>query len=161
VVVLSIATMWIYGWFFAPRDVVNRIDDRGWAESAQARCEAAATAIAALPAARDFDDFDDPVQRAERIAAADQVTVELRAMLTDLEALAAPDDAGDRTLVSLWLGDYRSYVEDRDVHVAAWRAGENPRFAETDNDGQPISLRMDEFARVNDMTSCKVPADLG
>jgi hypothetical protein len=161
VALLAITTMWIYGWFFAPRTAVNRIDDRAWADAAERRCAVAAEGIAALPAAREFDDFDDPVQRARRIEVADQVTAELDAMLTDLYALPAPSGAADRELVDLWLADYRSYLTNRDAHVEQWRRGVNGRFAETDNDGQPISLRMDEFARVNDMESCRVPADLG
>jgi hypothetical protein len=81
-------------------------------------------------------------------------------MVADLRA-APSTDAATRDAVGLWLADYDTYIQDRRRHLARWAAGEDPPFAETAVGGKPISLGMDDFAEANDMSSCKVPEDLG
>ena len=42
IIVGLICAMWIYGLFFASKQVVNRFEDQVWAKKAQARCLIAA-----------------------------------------------------------------------------------------------------------------------
>jgi hypothetical protein len=161
-VVAALATMWVYAFFFAPRGSPEKVNDATWSAQAETTCAASKTAIDALPDARSFKDVT-PLSEALRRRAdvGEQATDLLVERVTALRAIPLAD-TGSRPLVDHWLADYDAYIGDRRAQLAAWRAGQNPMFSETAADnGAPASLRMDEFARVNAMPSCKVPQDIG
>ena len=161
-VVALLGAMWVYALFYAPTGSPEKVDDAGWARHAEALCAKGRVAIDALPAARTFKDVK-PVSEAlrQRADVAEEATNVLADRVASLRALPLADP-GSVKLVGTWLDDYDNYVGDRRAQVASWRKGQNPMFAETATDnGAPGSLRMDEFARVNAMPSCKVPQDIG
>lgn len=163
-VVLAIALFWLYA-FFWPREARDRIDDRAWAERAEAICAEYREQIDALPEAFRFEDIE-PREEAlrQRADVGQQATDLLRQMVADLRTAPTPADADSAEVVGEWLADWDRYLAARDAHVAEWRSGVDRRFAEPpaeEGEQAPVSLRMDAFAGTNDMASCKVPQDLG
>jgi hypothetical protein len=160
-VVVVFGAMWIYIFFFADTTNPNRLPDRAWTKQAETICASYTKRIDALPAAATFADIK-PKSEAmrQRAAVGQEATDLLTQMVVDLRATPS-GDAVTRNAVDLWLSDYDTYLQDRRRHLARWAAGEDPPFAETAVGGKPISLGMDDFADANDMSSCKVPQDLG
>ena len=162
IALLAIAMMWIYAFFFANVKSSDIMPDKAWVARADAACAAIKPKIAALPAAITFKNVT-PRSEAlrQRADVADQVTGYVRELVSTLKA-DKPADAASLNLATLWLGEYDVYIKDRDAHVAQFRAGNDPPFAETPNDkGAPGPVRMDTFVRLNRMPSCQVPLDLG
>jgi hypothetical protein len=160
-VVAVFVAMWIYIFFFADTTNPNRLPDRAWTKQAEAICAAYAKQIGALPPAHTFASIK-PKSEAmrQRAVVGQQATDLLAQMVADLRASPSADPAS-RDAVNRWLADYDTYIQDRRRHLARWAAGEDPPFAETAVGGKPISLGMDDFSDANDMSSCKVPQDLG
>ena len=161
-IILAIAAMWVYIFAFAAQTSPDRVHDHGWTARAKGICSSYQTQIAALPPAASFLKVQPAAEAVRRRAeVGDQVTTLLRAMVAELRSGPAPDDASTPTITA-WLHDYDTYLADRDHHIAQFRAGVDTQFAETKGiGGEPGSLRMDQFARVNLMASCQVPQDLG
>ena len=157
-VILVFAAFWTWALFFASKEAVNRIDDRAWAERAEARCEVADEARLALADSRRVDP-DDRAMLAERGDLVDRSTDVLEDMLDDVVAVA-PTDAKGAAIVPDWEADWRTYLEDRRRYADALRAGDNGPFRETEVDGIPISERIATFAGDNEMPSCAPPRDL-
>jgi hypothetical protein len=160
VVVSALAAMWVYAFFIADTSPADRLHDRAWAAQAQATCQPVAAQIAALPPARQFADIV-PKSAAllQRAPVVDRATDLLAQMVGQLRR-TAPSDHDDQDLVTAWLADYDSYLASRRAHTATWRAGQDPRFAVVEVDGQPIDGRMNDFADNNGMPSCETPGDL-
>jgi hypothetical protein len=159
---ILVAAMWVYGFMFAPSKSPELIDDRAWVAAAESACAAQKAKINALPNARSFKDIT-PRSEAlrQRADVADQATRYVRELLTQLHA-TTPAGEHSVSLVTRWLKDWDIYVADRDAHVAQYRAGLDPPFAQTANElGAPGPIRMDQFSRTNLMVSCQVPLDLG
>lgn len=162
IALLAIAVMWIYAFFFANVKSSDIMPDKAWVARAEATCAAVKPKIAAQPAANTFKNVT-PRSEAlrQRADVGDQVTGFVRDLVTTLKA-DKPADAASLNLATLWLAEYDVYIQDRDAHVAQFRAGNDPPFAETPNDkGAPGPVRMDTFVRLNRMPSCQVPLDLG
>jgi hypothetical protein len=159
VVVLGLlAAMWIYAFFFAPKEGVNRIGDREWSARAELRCADAKEQLVALADMRTIEDVGEGAL-VEKAAIVDKTNVILTAMLDDLAAVAPTDEKGQE-IIPLWLDDYRTYVADRRVYADQLRAGENVAFAENAVEGSPITGFINDVARQNDMPSCQAPVDL-
>ena len=161
VALAALVAMWVYIFFFADTTNPNRLPDRAWAPRAEAVCATYAKQINALPEAATFADIK-PKSEAlrQRAVVGRQVTDLLSAMVAQLRALPTAD-AVTAAAVNKWLGDYDTYIGDRERHLARWAAGEDPPFAETADGNRPLSIGMDDFADANDMPSCVVPQDLG
>jgi hypothetical protein len=162
-VVLALAAMWVYVLFVAPHRSPNRLDDRTWTAQAEEVCAAVTAEVAGLPPASSFAEIT-PKEDAlrERAGVGQQATDLLRTQVRELRALPAPTGDDDPALVEAWLADWDIYLEDREEHVADWRAGNDHPFAESETEGGgPITDRMDELAKTNGMTSCVVPQDFG
>jgi hypothetical protein len=157
-----IAAMWVYGFMFAPSKSPELIEDRAWVAAAESACAAQKAKINALPNARSFKDVTPRAEALrQRADVADQATGYIRDLLTQLHA-TTPVGEHAVSLVTRWLKDWDIYVADRDGHVAQFRAGLDPPFAQTPNElHAPGPIRMDQFSRTNLMSSCQVPLDLG
>lgn len=162
ITLLGIAVMWIYALFFAHYISTDVIKDKAWSAGAESTCAVTKAKVNALPSANAFRNVtprSDAIQ--QRADVADQVTTELRTMISNLKANPSKDPATVK-LANFWLSEYDVYLSDRDAHVAQFRKGQDPPFAETPNNrGAPGSVRMDTFVRLNLMPSCQVPLDLG
>ena len=152
------ATFWIWALFFAPKEGVNRVEDRAWVESAQSICETAADERTALANYTRLDEGGAELIR-QRADIVDEATDTLERMLNSLEALPLTGEKG-QAIIPLWIDEYRTYLGDRRNYAAQLReSGENLPFYETANQ-IPISERLATFAADNEMPACKPPLDL-
>jgi hypothetical protein len=158
---LALVVMWTYIIFFANTTNPDRIPDRAWATQAQALCKSYTDQINRLPDASTFAKIK-PKSEAlrQRAAVGQQATDLLVRMVAQLHTLPVADSVS-RDAVTKWLGDYDTYIGDRQRQLAKWAAGEDPQFAETADHGHPLSVGMDDFSVANDMAACQVPEDMG
>ncbi len=152
--VLAMLAMWVYV-LFLHEDTTSpdRLEDRSFPTNAEPLCGRALARLDQLPPARESTT---PQERAEVVDEADEV---LRGMVADLRA-QAPTAGSDGRIVTEWLGDWGTYVGDRDDWADVLRTGKDTRFFETAKGGGPISELIDRFAVVNDMPSCATPDDV-
>jgi len=150
---------WSWVFLFASKEAVNRIDDRAWAERAEARCLQATEARYELINLTRIDQATPELIR-QRADIVDQSTTILEQMLADIVAVQPFDEKG-QAIVPQWEADYRIYLEDRRTYARQLReSGENLPFYETATDGIPISERIATFAGDNEMSECAPPLDL-
>jgi len=155
---LLIGAMWVYAFVFASRESINKIYDDEWSARAQTRCEQAAQERSALTNLTRIDE-NDPQTLVIRADLVDQATNSLEEMVNDLEK-DKPSTEKDLALVPKWIGDYRTYIQDRRDYANELRTGELTTFSETLVDDVPVSERIGKFARENEMRACQPPFDL-
>lgn len=156
---LGMAVLWTYVLFLAPREGVNRFEDRAWAAQAEAICLDAEEQRFLLADYRRLDSggADLIVERADII---DQATDIIDDMVDSL-AVDLPTDAKGQAIVPMWIEEYRTYIADRRRYADELRTtGENLPFYETMSE-VPISERLATFAADNEMPTCSPPFDLG
>lgn len=151
-----LAVMWVYAFFLAPRESINRVGDRLWSTRAEGVCFQARLDLAQLSDTRRINSVEDLQIRASLV---EQATDILDDMLEGVFASTPVDEKG-LAISGLWRIDYEIYLSDRREYVEILRAGENPPFAETRTEGIPISEKLGTFARANNMDSCAPPIDL-
>lgn len=153
-----IAAMWVYAFGFAPRESINRVNDREWSKRAESICREAAVERTGLTDLSKLD-VDDPESLARRAELIDLATDTLERAMERIEAVPPTDDKG-REIAPLWIADYRQYLADRRDYAATIRSGAVSSFTESQIDGLPISEKIETFARANEMDSCIPPYDL-
>lgn len=146
---VGFVSFWVWALFFASKEAVNRVDDRAWAERAEATCADYDVQIRALEAQASTD----LVVRADLVV---QSTDLLSAMLDDITAVPPTDDKG-KAIVPAWEADYRTLLDDRYRYADELRSGQDGPFTETAVEGVPITERIETFAGDNDMPSCAPP----
>ena len=107
--VFGFAAFWIWALFFASKEAVNRIDDRGWADRAEQICRVANDARLELSDYRTIDDGDIDLIR-ERADIIDRATDIIAAMLNDVVAVTPIDDKGNFISNYSLEGAQRSWV---------------------------------------------------
>ncbi len=156
--VAFIIVMWVYAFFFASKESVNKFEDRNWAIRAQQRCLVAREQRKSLSDYRIVDSLGKDAL-VERAALIDQATDTIEDFVKEFRQILPTDPKG-RELVGLWLDDYEIYIADRREFSNNLRAGINVQFAETPVEGLPISEKIATFAADNEMSYCKPPIDL-
>jgi hypothetical protein len=156
VAIAGLVALWTYVLYLAigpgRRDPPDTLDDPAFGQAAEVRCQAALDEVAALPPA---SASRGPLERAEVI---DEATAAFDDMVADLRGLTPAGDDGE--LVTLWIADWETYLEDRREHADALRRGEDRRFRVTARDNEQITKYIDAFAADNDMPACGSPLDV-
>lgn len=156
VVVLAMLAMWGYVLYlaFGPgrQPPPDRLDDPAFAAAAQARCEEALSEVAALPQAVET------ASASERADVVGQANRSFAAMLDELERLVPGGEDGE--LVAAWLGDWRTYLADREEYATALRTDPEARLLVTAKDRDQITEYLDGFAADNRMPACGTPLDV-
>jgi hypothetical protein len=157
-----LAVLWVYAFFVADPRNPNRLEDRAWAATAEARCASTRDQLDDLADPRELADVE-PLAEAlrQRAVIGEDATDLLAAMVADLAALPPPSGPDDERLVGLWLADWRTHLADRRAHIARWRAGEDEPFRETAFNDRPLGIRISDFTTLNAMDSCAPPGDFG
>ena len=150
--------MWIYGLFFASKEVVNRVNDDQWRAQSEEICRVAEHERELLIDLRLVGESG-PNALAERADLVDLATDTLENAVNSIAKLPVADAKG-AAIVPLWLADYRIYIADRRSYTALLRNGVNEPFAESPVDQIPLSEKLSTFASENQLTSCKPPIDL-
>jgi len=159
-IVVALVSMWLYVLYlaFGPgrQPPIDRLDDPAFATAAEARCAEAVGAVDQLPLANETPTASD------RADVLDRADAEFAAMLDDLEGMATLAPAGDqRRRATEWLGDWRTYLGDREAYADALRSDPGARLlvSEKPGEGRQITGWIDEFALANRMDSCVTPTD--
>lgn len=150
----AFAVMWAFALFINDPQPAGVLDDVSWPPRAQAVCARARAEVDALPPAHTAHTPQ------ERAVVLDRANDTLAAMVADLRALGLPASGRDASFVQQWLADWDGYVASRRAHADALRAGDDGEFSVADAGGEPVTERMDFWARVNDMPACVVPLDV-
>lgn len=150
--------MWVYALFFASKQVVNKFEDRQWAQEAQKRCLISEQQRIDLADYRLVDNLGANAV-ALRADAVDKATDTIESFVLEFRR-DLPSDAKGIAIVGLWLDDYEIYIADRRAFAKDLRDGINVQFSETPVNGLPISEKIATFAADNEMSYCKPPLDL-
>lgn len=146
---LALVTFWVWALFFASKTAVNKVEDRQWAERAEATCAEVKIQLRELDE-QTSTDLD------ERAALVEQSTDLLSQMLDDITVVMPTDEKG-RAIAPEWVADYRTLLEDRYEYAAMLRSGVDGPFTETAVNNVPITERIETFAGDNEMSSCSPP----
>ncbi len=147
--IVVLIVFWVWALFFATKEAVNKIDDRAWAERAEAICVEAKAQLRAFDARATAD-------LAARADLVDESTDLLSGMLDDIVAVVPSDEKG-RAIVPEWEAEYRVLLTDRYNYAERLRAGENVPFTETAINGVPVTERVEKFTLDNEMPTCAPP----
>jgi hypothetical protein len=147
--VSGFVAFWVWALFFASKEAINKIEDRAWAERAEAICAEYDVQIRALDAQASAD----LMVRAQLV---DTSTDLYAAMLDEVMAVAPADEKG-QAIVPKWEADYRTLLQDRRNYADRLRSGQDGPFTETAVEGVPITERIETFAGDNQMDSCRPP----
>ena len=140
---------WFWALFLIDKTAVNKIEDRAWAERAEAVCAPVKRSVRLL----DLEVTTDLGGRADLVI---ESTDMLSAMLKENEAVD-PTDSKGQAIVPDWIADYRTLLADRYEYAGQLRRGEDGPFYETPVQGVPITERIETFAGDNEMPSCAPP----
>jgi hypothetical protein len=153
--VVGMVSMWGYILYlaFGPgrADSPDKIDAPGFAEAAQATCDRALDEVAQLQPASESPDA------AARADTLDDANAALARMLDELDELVPAGDDG--VVVTRWLRDWRTYLQDREEYADALRTDPKARLLVTQKSGEQITEFLDQFAKDNDIPACSTPAD--
>lgn len=153
VFLLASAAMWAFGLWGPRSDPPGTLDDPAFGLAAEAVCARTVEAIDALPPAHRTPD---PEVRAGVITEANAL---LAAQLSELDTMV-PAEGDDRRRVTAWLGDWRTYLEDRASYAEELAVDRDARLFETEKGGDHISQALEFFAQINQMPSCAPPGDV-
>ncbi|HEY6531333.1 MAG TPA: hypothetical protein VIY72_03460 [Acidimicrobiales bacterium] len=157
VAIVAMAAFWAYAlWGPTEKTFPGTLADPAWATEANAVCTTAANRLAELAPAYETRDAG---ARAEVIETANGYLAE---MLVGLSAIAPAADSGnDGRMIQEWLGDWRTYLADRELYVVALQEDAGARFYVSEKDNRQVTEPVDFFAgRANDMPNCVTPGDL-
>lgn len=140
---------WVWALFFASKESVNMVDDRAWAERAEAICVVYDPQIRAFEA-QASGDLD------VRARLVDESTDLISQMIDEIVAVM-PTDAKGQAIVPDWEAEYRILLDDRYRYADRLRSGQNIPFTETAVSGVPITERIEKFALDNRMPTCAPP----
>jgi hypothetical protein len=146
---IALVAFWTWALFFASKSAVNKVEDRAWAERAEAICAAVDAQLSELSTqtSTDLDVRADLVVRSTDL---------LAGMLDDITAVMPSDEKG-RSIVPAWEQDYRTLLDDRYTYAEMLRSGQDGPFTETAVNNVPITERIETFAGDNEMDSCAPP----
>jgi hypothetical protein len=153
VIVLGVALLWIYALTRQPEPAPDLLDDATFSTHAEQTCARTLQQLDRLPPAHEA------AAATERAAVVEQSNQELAAMLTDLRA-AMPAGERDRRMLEEWLGDWRTYLDNRLDYVDRLRTEGDTRIFVAEKDGRQITVAIDRFAEVNHMPTCRTPKDI-
>jgi hypothetical protein len=147
------ATIWFYALVLSDAQPTDTLHDSTFPKAAEPVCKAM---ISRLHDAGVVDKVAaTPQERADLAARADTIVA---SMLDELAPLV-PASGDDQRIITTWLGDWRTWLEDRATWEASLRAGKDGPFNERQREtGEPNSQALDKLATTNQMPSCTIPS---
>ncbi len=155
-VVIASFGVWVYAYSGqADRPPPDLLVDTELATRAEAICLAAVTDVDAMPSATEAADGP---ERGDQIRLS---TGRFESMITELERLRV-DDPQDRIIMTGWLGDWRTLLDDRLRYADAISEDPDAVFLQTNvAPGERLDRRLTRVADTNRMSSCATPTDVG
>ena len=151
---LASFALWAYAFSpFSRTDPPDYLQDRSWPAAAEPICAAALVDLNSLPFA---STSGSPLDRAKAVEAG---TERLQTMVDELARLPLAETGTDRTLVTLWLADWETYLADRTAFSTGLRTDPATKFVLTMRGAHAITRPLDQVAKNNRMPSCASPSD--
>src|SRR5690606_1192162 len=133
----------------------DRLEDRAFVERTIDRCDALLEDLAELPNGTFIDDAG------ERADVLDDATDLVEGMVDEIEA-DAPETGPDVAPLDGWIGDWRTYVENRRDYADRLRVDPGARLLlDQSLGGDSVDKPIEVFADVNDMPTCATPGHVG
>jgi hypothetical protein len=158
VFIVGSLVMWGYALFGPRQEPPGTLDDQTFGPHIEEMCAPVLVRIGELPQAHETPDAD---ERADVIAEANGL---LDAQLVSLRG-AVPSwftlTDRDQRMLTEWLADWDTYLDDREEYAAALRRDADARMLETPKEERPLSFVLTQFAEKNSMPSCAPPGDVG
>lgn len=148
---------WVYVLFlYDPGLMIDELADRTFPTQAEQVCATAKAELEELPRA------ELAASASERADVVNRSNVILARMITDLRPLVPTEPQRESEAVTEWLGDWDTYLGNRERYVDNLRIDDDARFLESTkgSDTKGITRAINGFAQVNRMDSCTTPADL-
>ncbi|MCB0964760.1 MAG: hypothetical protein KDA98_15910 [Acidimicrobiales bacterium] len=153
---LAMALFWIVIWSgVLAKQNPDYLDDRAYVDGLEARCQQLRDDLDELPPPNETPELPD------RIEVIEQANVLVEGFVDDVEA-GAPTEGDDGTSMAGWIGDWRTYVADREDYVVRLREDPEARFLVDETDfGDSVDKTIEIFADVNGIPDCATPGDVG
>ncbi len=156
-IVLGLFAFW--AWAFSPwttRGHPDRLDSDEYSVSAAAICE---NVFPDGEWERGRNEIPSVATPEERSVLVRTSNVELRRLFGGLQDLIVNQDLTfeDSRLISRWLGDWDSYIQDRAAWADLLSTGADEPLAITAVDGARSTDRINTFASINRMRACGIP----
>jgi len=161
VICVGLASMWVYGFWFASKHAAYRVDDAAWRSTAEQVCaKYEAQRLELVDTSAGYIEHPTQAQMIERADIVDTATGILQAELNDLVAIPVETDR-DRTLIKEYAGFYDTLLSDRRAYTAKLRTYVVEPYHETQVQGGPVTNLILDFTTVNEIPSCVPPGELG
>lgn len=161
VIVLALATMWVYALFFASKEAVYKVNDPVWRDHAEEVCTRyEEQRLALTDTGQGYIAEPTQEQMIARADVVDTATDLLEQMIAEVTA-TVPATARDQELVTRYAGFYATMIADRRAYTARLRSFELGPYRETKVEGGPVTNLLVDFATVNELPHCSPPQELG
>jgi len=156
VTMVAIAVFWAVVFLGIPKkENPDRLDDRAFVERTITRCDGLLEDLGELPNAAFVESATD------RADVLDDATDLVEAMVDAIEA-DAPTTGDDAISLDGWIGDWRTYIENRRDYADRLRVDPEARLLlDQSLGGDSVDKPIEVFADVNDMPTCATPGDVG
>lgn len=153
---LAIVVFWAWVFSGAPKkDNPDLLSDRTYAAQLEERCQQLRDELDDLPSAIGLDDVG------QRVAVLDDANVVVGRFIDDVAA-APPSDQADANAIEGWLGDWRTYLANREDYAERLLDDEGARLLLDESPlGDPVDKTIEVFADVNAIPACATPGDVG
>ena len=153
---LAMALFWIVIWSgVLAKENPDYLDDRDYVADLEARCQQLRADLDELPTTAETPEV------ADRIEVIEEANVLVEEFVDDIEA-GAPTEGDDGTSMAGWIGDWRTYVADRQDYVARLSEDPEARFLVDETEfGDSVDRTIEVFADVNGVPDCATPGDVG
>jgi hypothetical protein len=153
---LAIVVFWAWVFSGAPKkDNPDLLSDRTYAAQLEDRCQQLRDELDDLPSAIDLDDVG------QRVAVLDDANLVVGRFIDDVAA-TPPSDEADANAIEGWLGDWRTYLANREDYAERLLDDESARLLLDESPlGDPVDKTIEVFADVNAIPACATPGDVG
>ncbi|MCB1031129.1 MAG: hypothetical protein KDA95_07305 [Acidimicrobiales bacterium] len=158
---LAVLTMLVivgfWAWIFSGAPARKNPDflDRAYAEKLGAQCQAMVDNIATLPSGLTITDAT------ERADVLDQANEMIAEFIEEVRQ-GAPSTGNDAKSITGWLGDWETYLANREDYANRLREDPSARLL---LDASPLGDAVDRtilvFAEINHLDACQTPGDIG
>lgn len=155
VTVVGMVIFWLWIFSGAPaKDNPDKLQDQAYVARLEKRCTAMKKAVDALP---DAQTTPDHVERAAVIVQANQILADF---VSDVRADAPTTGDAGKTMRG-WLGDWDTYVSNRQDYATALRKDAKARLLLDESKlGDSVDKTILIFTQVNDLPDCATPGDV-
>lgn len=156
VAIVTMIIFWVWIFSGAPAKYnPDRLDDPAYVAKLEDQCQALRDGIGELPNAADLS------TQAERAEILDEANLLVAKFIDEVEA-GAPTTGDASVSIDGWIGDWKTYLANREDYADRLRTEPNARFLlDRSKLGDSVDKTIQIFSQVNEIPSCDTPGDVG